>query len=87
MSSTRTGSVGYDSRGLLDFFARLQKDGGEIPGALEFLSTHPTGETRSKALRDRVAEGKVVLDEEAWQALRNVCSDTGSPRATVEMRD
>jgi predicted Zn-dependent protease len=78
--------VGFDSRGLLSFFARLEKDGHEIPGALEFLSTHPAGETRTAALKELVEEGEVVMDDDEWADLKNVCSATGQPRATLETR-
>ena len=78
--------AGYDSRGLLDFFARLQAEGSATPGALEFLSTHPSGEHRTSALRELVQEGKVVMDQEAWEALRSVCDEKGAPRPTLELR-
>jgi len=71
-------TAGLDSRGLFAFFDRLSSRGQEIPGALEFLSTHPSGDTRKKALRDRVAEGKVSLTDEQWKALRGVCQETGT---------
>ena len=78
--------AGYDSRGLLTFFARLDAEGAKIPGALEFLSTHPTGERRAAALEKLVREGEPVMDAEAWAALRAVCKDKGSPRATSDAR-
>jgi beta-barrel assembly-enhancing protease len=79
-------TAGYDSRGLLTFFARLDAEGGQIPGALEFLSTHPTGERRAAALEKLVRDGKPVMTAEAWAALRNVCKDKGAPRASSELR-
>jgi beta-barrel assembly-enhancing protease len=78
--------AGYDSRGLVTFFARLEEEGAKIPGALEFLSTHPTGDRRAAALETLVRDGKPVLDADGWSALRSVCSERGSPRATRETR-
>jgi beta-barrel assembly-enhancing protease len=77
---------GYDSRGLVTFFARLDAEGGKIPGATEFLSTHPTGDRRAAALEQLVREGKPILDDEGWAALRDVCRERGRPRATKETR-
>ena len=71
-------AAGLNSRGLLAFFDRLTDRGQEIPGALEFLSTHPSGDTRKDALQEYVVEGKTVLTEEQWTALRGVCKTTGS---------
>ncbi|MCR9162671.1 MAG: M48 family metallopeptidase [bacterium] len=70
--------AGFDSRGLLGFFDKLTERGQEIPGALEFLSTHPSGDTRKKALDHHVADGEVALSDDQWQALRSVCKETGS---------
>lgn len=66
-----------DSRGLLAFFERLSDRGQEIPGALEFLSTHPSGETRKAALESYVHEAKPALTDAQWKALRTVCQETG----------
>lgn len=70
--------AGIDSRGLIAFFERLQANGNEIRGALEFLSTHPSGDTRTKRLQDKVVEGSVALDEKQWAALQNICESTGT---------
>lgn len=79
-------AAGYDSRGLMAFFTRLEQLGAKIPGALEFLSTHPTGDRRAAALQGLARDGSVVLDDEGWAALRSVCKETGQPRATIELR-
>ncbi len=70
-------AANMDSRGLLAFFDRLSDRGQEIPGALEFLSTHPSGETRKNALENYVSEAKPVLTDAQWKALRTVCQETG----------
>ncbi len=71
-------AAGTDSRGLLAFFDRLSDRGQEIPGALEFLSTHPSGDTRKKALQAYVGKGNTALTETQWKALRGVCKETGT---------
>lgn len=71
-------AANLDSRGLLRFFDRLSERGQEIPGALEFLSTHPSGETRKNALQSDVNEGELALTDEAWKALKGVCKQTGT---------
>ncbi len=70
--------AGLDSHGLLGFFDKLTERGQEIPGALEFLSTHPSGDTRKNALDGYVADGETALTDAEWKALRNVCAETGT---------
>jgi len=71
-------AAGIDSHGLIDFFATLEAQGNEIPGALEFLSTHPTGDTRTSRLEEHVADGDVAMTEADWDALKKMCGSTGS---------
>lgn len=70
---------GVDSRGLFSFFDRIKEAGDDIPGAVEFLSTHPSGETRRENLEGVAAEGEPALTETEWKALREICSQTGLP--------
>ena len=74
-------AAGIDSRGLIAFFERLQENSNEIRGALELLSTHPSGDTRTKRLQDKVVEGAPALDDEQWAALQKVCDSTGTAEA------
>jgi predicted Zn-dependent protease len=74
-------AAGIDSRGLSVFFDRLSAKGQEVPGALEFLSTHPTGETRKAELEGLTKEGAPALTDEEWAALKKACEDTGEPKA------
>jgi predicted Zn-dependent protease len=74
-------AAGIDSRGLTAFFDRLAAKGQEIPGALEFLSTHPAGETRKSALEGLTKEGGPAMTDEEWTALKAACEDTGEPKA------
>jgi beta-barrel assembly-enhancing protease len=73
--------AGIDSRGLPTFFDRLEAKGEQMPGALEFLSTHPTGENRKAALKDVIQEGEPAMSPEDWAALKSACEETGEPKA------
>ena len=56
-----------------------------LAGALEFLSTHPTGSNRQAQVANLQKEGTPALDDAQWQALRAVCkvtSTTASPVGT-----
>jgi predicted Zn-dependent protease len=75
--------AGLDSHGLLAFFEHIKKAGAEIPGALEFLSTHPSGDSRSDAVADLVQDGEPALDDAQWQALRTICQDKGAAEPIV----
>jgi predicted Zn-dependent protease len=75
--------AGIDSRGLFSFFDRLTETGDTIPGALEFLSTHPSGEERRHNLEDVASEGEPALTEAEWKALQGICAQTGSPQPIV----
>lgn len=70
-------NAGIDSHGLIDFFATLEAQGNAIPGALEFLSTHPTGETRTSRLQEHVADGEVAMTDAEWEALKTICESAG----------
>ena len=71
-------AAGLDSRGLVSFFEKLQAAGNDVPGAAGFLSTHPSGDTRTQAIQDVAHEGEPALDEAQWKALQNICKDTGT---------
>ena len=76
-------AAGIDSRGLFSFFDRIKEAGDEVPGAVEFLSTHPSGEARRENLEDVASEGEPALTEAEWAALQAICSQTGSPKPIV----
>jgi len=75
-------SAGFDSRGAVAFFERLMAERDGAPP--ELLSTHPSDSARIDALEKVVHDGAPVLDNAAWAAVRNVCSETGAPMATVD---
>lgn len=70
-------TAGIDSHGLIDFFATLEAQGNSIPGALEFLSTHPTGDTRTSRLQEYVADGEPAMTDAEWEALKKMCDSSG----------
>lgn len=88
LDADRTGvallnDAGVDSRGLFDFFARIKSSDEDIPGAVEFLSTHPSGEARRENLADVASAGQPALTKEEWEALRKICEQTGSAEPIV----
>lgn len=74
---------GVDSRGLFSFFERIKQSGDDIPGAVTFLSTHPSGDARRENLEDLALEGEPPLTPEEWKALQDICSVKGSPEPVV----
>ncbi len=74
--------AGFDSRGGIAFFERLTAERDGTPP--ELLSTHPSDAARIEALEKVVRDGAPVLDNASWAALRDVCSETGAPLATVD---
>lgn len=76
-------AIGVDSRGLFSFFERIKQAGEEIPGAVEFMSTHPSGETRRENLEGLAVEGEAAMSEEEWTALKGICEQTGGAEPIV----
>jgi hypothetical protein len=56
------------------YFERQAREQGDIAGALEILSTHPSNAARSEAARLRAVEGGPGLSEAEWSALKAICS-------------
>ena len=75
--------AGIDSTGRIAFFDKLKAAGGDTPGALEFLSTHPSGDKRADELEGLIREGEPALDEAQWKALQGICKSTGKPEPIV----
>ncbi|MEM7158826.1 MAG: M48 family metallopeptidase [Myxococcota bacterium] len=76
-------AAGIDSRGLFSFFERLKDSGDDVPGAVEFLSTHPSGETRKANLEEVAHAGEPALSDDEWAALQAVCNEVGPPEPIV----
>jgi predicted Zn-dependent protease len=49
-----TNAAGNDPRGLVTFFQKLEKEQGNTPGVLAWLSTHPNPGDRVKALNETI---------------------------------
>lgn len=75
--------AGLDSRGLARFFDTMKAQGGDVPGALEFLSTHPTGEHRQAAVKDLERAGERAMTANDWQAVRSICGRTSTTPTSV----
>ncbi len=52
-------AAGYDPRGLITFFEKLQKQQGQQPGVLKWLSTHPTNTDRIRNLQQVIAQNRL----------------------------
>lgn len=52
-----TTRAGVDPRGMVRFFARLREQSGEVPGYLEWVSTHPMEGTRIAAAERLIGAG------------------------------
>jgi Zn-dependent protease with chaperone function/predicted Zn-dependent protease len=87
-------AAGVDPAGMLAFFEVLQKQGGDAPGVLAYLSTHPSTTGRIERLRARAAQAPgpriKLLPERDWNDVKKICQVVGPqagavsrPRATV----
>lgn len=65
--------AGLSSRGLVDFFERMQRKAGERPTVLRLLSTHPPNESRRRTFERGATARAPSLDEAAWRSLRHIC--------------
>jgi len=52
-----TTRAGVDPRGMVRFFARLREQSGDMPGFLEWVSTHPMEGTRIAAAERLIGSG------------------------------
>ena len=68
------GRAGLSSRGLADFFNRVEQEAGDMPAFLHPLSTHPRNESRRRSFARGVNSGPPSLGEPEWWSLREICS-------------
>ena len=68
------GRAGLSTRGLVEFFERMERDIGEMPKGLALLSTHPHSESRIQRFRRAPAAVRPTLDDDEWRALQQICS-------------
>ena len=63
--------------GFADFFKRLEEKHGSMPGAMQFLSTHPQPEEREQAIRnaEQDKETTPALSSQDWRALQSICDE------------
>ena len=54
-----TSAVGYDPRGLVTFFQKLQQKEGKVPEFLKWLSTHPTSAERVQYLNGFISQNRL----------------------------
>ncbi|MEM9456495.1 MAG: M48 family metallopeptidase [Myxococcota bacterium] len=76
-------AVGVDSRGLFSFFERIKSAGEDVPGAVEFMSTHPSGDKRRENLEGVAVAGEAAMSDEDWAALQAICEQTGGAEPIV----
>jgi Zn-dependent protease with chaperone function len=71
--------IDASTKGLAEFFARLQEEQGDMPGALAVLSSHPSHESRQVLFAGASHEAAATLDPSSWQSLKEICPDTEEP--------
>jgi Zn-dependent protease with chaperone function len=65
--------------GLRDFFERLSKVDGRLPGALKIVSSHPMSASRAQAVtafiegNPELTDTKAGLTDDEWLALKSIC--------------
>lgn len=61
--------AGYDPREALNFWIRMSDAKGGAPGWSEFMSTHPVGQNRIRAMEQQLPEVMPVYEQAAGQPL------------------
>jgi Zn-dependent protease with chaperone function len=72
------GAAGVDPAGMIAFYELLRKEAPQLPASLEYLSTHPTTESRLARLRALAGAAppggtRPLLSEPEWADLRAIC--------------
>lgn len=65
--------AGLGSRGLVDFFERMQRRSRDGPAVLRLLSTHPPNEVRRRTFERGATARPPSLDKAAWTSLKTIC--------------
>jgi predicted Zn-dependent protease len=60
--------AGYDPRGAVDFWQRMSAAGGG--GKMEWLSTHPSGETRIEQIQALLPDATAIYEKARGTAPR-----------------
>ena len=77
-------AAGVDPSGMASFFETILKQGGDLPAALQFLSTHPAIEKRVERLKSLAQSSNVkaatLLFLDDWEQLKKRCSAPGNKK-------
>jgi Zn-dependent protease with chaperone function len=65
--------TGIRADGLGRFFERIGERHGDMPGALNLLSSHPSSEARARMVAAAGSGGTAGMSDAEWQALREIC--------------
>ena len=65
--------AGLSSRGLADFFERIEGNTGDMPAFLQPLSTHPSSKSRLERFTRDAKTGPPALGGDDWRSLRAIC--------------
>lgn len=70
-------AAGVDPAGMIAFFEVLRKQGGETPGLLTYLSTHPSPADRMESLKALAAQSQrrpvKLLPDYDWRDITKIC--------------
>ena len=66
--------AGLSRRGMASFFARIERESGDLPAALRLLSSHPPNELRQRRAAEDVAPAAPALDKDEWRGLETICN-------------
>ncbi len=82
-------AAGIDPAGMIAFFEVLRKEGGEAPGLLAYLSTHPNPGDRIESLKSLAGQSQrtpvKLLPDYDWRDITKICQAAG-PRSREEKR-
>jgi len=74
-------AAGVDPAGMIAFFDVLRKEGGEAPGLLKYLSTHPSTVERIETLKALAAQAPratvKLLPDYDWRDITKICPPAG----------
>ena len=74
--------AGMSTRGLADFFDRLDRKMGDMPEIPHMLSTHPPDESRRERFERNATERAPSLGAREWRELREI----GSRQESIDLR-
>jgi len=80
-------TAGVDPAGMIAFFDVLRKEGGEAPGLLKYLSTHPSTAERIETLKALAAQPPratvKLLPDYDWRDITKICQGVGRQAAAA----